>query len=271
MALVLAGCGSDPEPATSADSTGPVTRTPELDAIGVIGHSGATGANSKGDGKDARDNSWATGTNPAVNSVYLRLLADHPALEGHNWNDAESGSDVDSLMFQAETLLAHDPVPDIVLVNSIDNDIECDGNDEANYGAFRTGIDEVLTYLEEGAPGIKVFFVGQPTDVVEYDDVVSQLPGGIDHLTDDGPCGAFTPAGKRDPKAERYLQRLVDAYADLIDEVCVEHEDCATDAGAMQEMPLSAEDLSDDMNHFSVVGLAKEASVAWETLPADWK
>jgi hypothetical protein len=41
---------------------------------------------------DCPDNSWATGTNPAVDSVYQRLLALDPQLAGNNANDAESGT-----------------------------------------------------------------------------------------------------------------------------------------------------------------------------------
>ena len=41
---------------------------------------------------DCPDNSWATGTNPAVDSVYIRLLALNPQLKDHNANDADSGT-----------------------------------------------------------------------------------------------------------------------------------------------------------------------------------
>src|SRR3954468_10749596 len=124
--LGLAGCGSDSTGGTAAStsrgSTGPsrvsVHRTADFDAVGVIGHSGATGANSTGEDTDVRGNSWATGDNPAVDSVYLRLLSDHPALEGHNFNAAEDGPASTALLEQAKQLLAMDPVPDLVLINS---------------------------------------------------------------------------------------------------------------------------------------------------------
>jgi len=46
-------------------------------AIAVLGHSGATGESSDPNKPlhyEARENSWATGTNPAVKSLYRRLL-----------------------------------------------------------------------------------------------------------------------------------------------------------------------------------------------------
>src|SRR3954447_8058310 len=160
LALCLAGTAC-----SSSRTTDTAASTSAFDAIGVIGHSGATGANSEGDGSDVRADSWATGDNPDVDSIYLRLLADHPALKGHNFNTATDGSDASALMGQALQLLAMDPVPDLVLINSIDNDIQCDGTDEGNYDAFETQIYDVLTFLEKKAPGIRVFFVDQWTSV----------------------------------------------------------------------------------------------------------
>jgi hypothetical protein len=274
----LTGCGSDPETGTAAaagTTTGPaavsVDRTAEFDAIGVIGHSGATGANSTGEGPDVPGNSWATGDNPEVDSIYLRLLGDHPALQGHNVNAAEDGTGASALMGQAQQLLQMDPVPDLVLVNSIDNDIRCDGTDEDNYDAFEAQIDEVLTFLQESAPGIRVFFVDQWTTVVHYDDVVAPLPGGMEHGGDSGPCGVFNADGTRNPEGETYLQQQVDTYMDRIISACRGHDDCATDEKAMQDMPLEAADLAPDFDHLSVSGLAKEAAIAWEALPSDWK
>jgi hypothetical protein len=265
LALCLAGtgCGSSRTTDTAASS--------EFDAVGVIGHSGATGANSEGDGSDVRANSWATGDNAGVDSIYLRLLAAHPALKGHNFNTAEDGSDASALMGQAKRLLAMKPVPDLVLINSIDNDIQCDGSDPDNYDTFEGQIDDVLTYMQKRAPGIRVFFVDQWTTVVKYDDLVSTLPNGIAHNAGSGPCGVFAFDGTRNPEAETYLQQQVDTYMDRIIAVCSRHDDCATDNKAMQGLPLEAADLATDFDHLSASGLAKEAAIAWDALPAAWK
>ena len=42
---------------------------------------------------EVRANSWATGTNPKVDSVYLTILAHNPAIKGHNSNYAEAGAE----------------------------------------------------------------------------------------------------------------------------------------------------------------------------------
>ncbi len=91
--LALAACSSSGSTAPSASpgvttstTTAPVSTPGYPDSIVVLGHSGATGANSdpKNLSRDARENSWATGTNPTVNSIYLRVLAKNPAAVSHN-------------------------------------------------------------------------------------------------------------------------------------------------------------------------------------------
>ena len=63
------------------------TNDNDQNPVGVIaiGHSGMTGEGSDPTrpGQDARENSWATGTAPEVNSVYERLLAVRPETAGH--------------------------------------------------------------------------------------------------------------------------------------------------------------------------------------------
>ena len=288
-ALAVAGCGSDDEPTASPTTVAPssqsaepedpgptpthVNRTPELDAIGVIGHSGATGANSNGDGQDVAANSWVTGDNPAVNSIYLRLLADHPGLEGHQWNEAIDGSDVTSLMGQAQAVLAHDPVPDLVFIVSIDNDVRCDGSDEDNYDDYEAGVTRVVDYLQGSAPGMKIFLSDTPLSVHDYDAVVLKKDGGEAHISDPGsPCNPIND-GAVDPAGEAYQQQVFDGYYARLEHICAQRTDCATDQGVLQSKAFEAtpQDISDDLNHFTVTGLAKEAAIVWDVLLPAWK
>src|SRR4051794_14135573 len=152
----------------SPSATSPVARTSRLDAIAVIGHSGATGYDSTGTDGDVLANSWATGTNPKVASIYERLLAAHPRLRDHAYNAAVGGSDSNDLMNQAESLLGHDPVPDIVFIQSIDNDLQCDGSDAQNLSAFNSRVADVVTFLQQSIPEVKIYFDDQAVDVHHY-------------------------------------------------------------------------------------------------------
>ena len=89
--------------ATTPDTTLPSTGDGPVGVI-AIGHSGLTGENSDPDrpGQPALENSWATGTNPDVNSIYLRLVAARPETEGHVANTAEGGAPASRLADQAE-------------------------------------------------------------------------------------------------------------------------------------------------------------------------
>jgi hypothetical protein len=95
-ALVLTGCGAQrgaasaptattaavaSTPAATPAAAPPASATPGYpSSVAVLGHSNATGEGSDPAQPHAviRANSWATGTNPAVNSVYLRILAKTP-------------------------------------------------------------------------------------------------------------------------------------------------------------------------------------------------
>lgn len=87
-----------PSPTSSPDAPGatPAADTRRLDSVAVLGHSGATGTQSDPDDPDrnATENSWATGTNPRVRSIYQRLLSTHPHLRGHHYNQAVNGATV---------------------------------------------------------------------------------------------------------------------------------------------------------------------------------
>ena len=96
----------------------------------VLAHSGATGYDSdpRQPRTDIKANSWATGTNRAVNSVYLRILAKNPRIKGHNVNLAEDGATVVELLQQAKRAVTLKPKPELVLVQIMDNDIRLSGD-----------------------------------------------------------------------------------------------------------------------------------------------
>jgi hypothetical protein len=254
--------------ASSSPSRG--ADTPALDSIVVLGHSGTTGYDSDPSqpGADIRENSWATGTNPRVRSIYTRLLATHPALEGHTTSLGVDGSTVDDLAAQVDAMVALDPMPDVVIIQTIDNDIRCDGTDDVNRPAFGHTLDRVLTTIDEQDPGAQVFLVSQWASVRTYVDAVKEYPSAVSESSGDGPCDTFTFGGKVRPAGIVSLQRLVDAYFATVQKVCHAHPRCWTDGGAMQQMPVRRSYLTDDLSHLSVRGHAVMARYAWAALPA---
>jgi hypothetical protein len=233
----------------------------------VLGHSGTTGYNSDPNSPngDAPANSWATGANPEVNSVYQRILAKNPAAKGHAKTFGVDGSAVDSLVDQELKAAAFEPPPGLVLIQSIDNDIQCDGTDPQNYGPFRRTLTKVLDAVTRDLPDADIFFVDQWANVKEYDRAAIHV--NPDSLTGTGPCDVVNSAtGKLDAKREVYLQGLVDHYFAIIVDVCRQYPTCRTDEGAMQKMQLEPADLTSDASHLSVAGQHKMAAIAFAAL-----
>jgi hypothetical protein len=262
--------GTPSPTATPSASDKPVVSTPKLDSMVVLGHSGTTGAESVPGSPepDTRSNSWATGTNPKVNSIYRRLVATHPALKGHSISLGVDGSPADALFAQVDAMLQRDPVPDLVIIQTIDNDIRCDGTDPATEKAFGKTLDEVLDKIYANDRYAQVFFVDQWASVQTYTDFIKDDPSLVANNSGTGPCDAFTEQGRARPQAMAYLQNIVNGYFAQILRVCAAHRSCYTDKGHMQDLPLREGDLTPSGNHLTVQGLRTMAAYAWAALPA---
>ncbi len=262
-AVLCASCSSG----SGSSGALPTADSSYPSSIVAIGHSGLTGYDSDPDvpATDVRANSWATGANPEVDSVYQRIVALNPAAKDHAANFAIDGSGVDSLVDQEKQAAAVTPTPGLVIIQSIDNDIKCDGSDPQNYGPYRQKLTGVMDSLTRDLPNADIFFVSQWADVKEYDRVARSIDPS--HITGTGPCDPIDlETRKLDPKHEAYLQHLVDHYWGIVTEVCAQYPTCRTDKGVMQTMRLEKRDLASDLNHLSVAGHAKMAALAWQAL-----
>ena len=276
--VALAGCegpGSEPTGRTDAETATPTQTAapgPERkwtrgypNSIAVLGHSGATGENSAPDqpGVEVRENSWATGTNPEVNSVYLRILERNPAIEGQNVNYAEAGATIDQVAAKADRLLGDDPDTDLILIQVMDNDLTCP-LDTTALDDFRARVIAMLQNLDRSAPNSSLFVVSQFGSVPTYarsltrDERASQ--GGT------GPCDFMTPTGDIARKKVRRLERAIHAYEGTLKAACEQAQRCSYDSGAFAGIVDRREYLSDDFNHLSIEGHAKAAAVTWNAM-----
>ncbi len=260
------------QPSASPSALGPPQSETYPNAIVVMGHSGTTGAESDPDspGTDARENSWATGDNPAVNSIYTRLLALNPAVQGHNTNLGVDGTNTDGLAAQVDQALALDPLPDLFMIQEVDNDIRCDGTDRDNYPHFAQNVTQALTRITEAAPDATVLLVSSPPGTVEnYGAVAVELPGGKANNTGTGPCDLFSPSGKAVPAHWRYQEKVILGYQGQLADVCQKFPSCVYDGGALYRMPVTAEDFATNGNHLTIAGHAKQAELEWGVLGLD--
>ena len=276
--LLGAGCSTTSTPSSEPDTSpssepAPTPHLSPLDSIAVIGHSGATGiqADPTEPKRSASELSWATGESPEVDSIYRRLLASHPALQGHNANLAVNGAKVGGLLGQVDRLLAVKPTPDVVLVQILDNDMRCDGTDPANYGPFGSTIDDVLDRLTGEIPAVQVYFVSPWANADLWTDWVAGHPDKRRRNSGTGPCAVFDAEGRRRPAGIRSQQEIIDSYRAEIATACAAYAGCFTDEGAELSFVPTDADVAADLAHLSVAGHHKYAAIAWQALPGEIK
>jgi hypothetical protein len=279
-AAALAGCGgSDSKPSastTASPSTARATPTPAPaparkrtrgypNSMAVLGHSGSTGENSDPDqpGVEVRENSWATGTNPKVNSLYLRLLEHNPAIEGHAVAYSEGGASIVEVATQADRLLEDDPKADLIVIQVMDNDMTCPV-ERAALSDFRTQLAATLTKLGRGAPNSSQFMVSQFGSVPTYARSLTREQRAAQAGT--GPCDFMTPSGTIAPTKLVRLENAIHAYEGALEAACDRVRQCTYDGGAFGRSGDRREYVSSDSNHFSIKGHAKAAAVAWAAM-----
>jgi hypothetical protein len=254
----------DPAPARSAAAY--------PSAMVVLGHSGATGFGSEPGHpfRDAPANSWATGTDPAVKSVYSRILARNPAIRGHNANLAQAGATLKELATQVRKAVTLKPKPQLVLVlvQIMENDIECDGGDESRYADFQAQLATSLGLLAKGLPKARILVVSKWGTLASYVKAVQSLGMGARLMhAGKGPCSIFAPkTGRVVPENLAYVRKITNGYHAQLAAACAQVATCRYDGGAASRITVTADDLSVRLQHLSVRGQAKLAAAIWSTL-----
>lgn len=229
----------------------------------VLGHSGAIAYNSDPDqpGVEVRSNSWATGTNPEVNSVYQRILAENPAVEEHAFNVAQGGATVDDLRIQANQAI--DREADLILIQIGENDVDCPATKDG-LESFRTSFEAALEVIAQGLPNSRIFVVSQFGRPRTY--AIALTPAEREFIGGTGPCDVLNFSGRLVPAKAARLENTVDAYNAQLAAACKRFQQCQYDGGAFANVRIRREYLSSDFEHLSVEGLAKAADVAWTAL-----
>jgi len=195
-----------------------------------------------------------------VKSLYLRILAHNPAIKGHNFNLAINGSKVDSLLLQAKKAVTLKP--DLVVIQSIDNDITCD---DIGYKRFGSAFARVLDVLATGAPDARIFVVSQFGSPGAYAKALTlkqrmRSGGGA------GRCDFISATGAIIPTRLAYLDKVIHRYEAAVAAACKNVASCRYDGGAFGAAVHRPAYISHDLAHFSVQGHAKAAAVAWSAL-----
>ena len=244
-----------PSASPSVDLTHPV-------GVIAIGHSGLTGEGTGPSSQAAPANSWATGTEPGIDSVYLRMVDALPETEGHVANTAMGGATAGMLPSQALVALKSVPAPALAIIQTVDNDILCDASNVAAVGA---SVADALKLIHDASPETKILVAGQlgRPSVSYVKELVAHDPSIKAGLTWNDPCTFYDASGKIHEAGFETLTKAIDAYEAETARVCAAVPNCVTDGGVRKAWIDKIDLFSPDYAHLNAKGQAAEAELIW--------
>jgi lysophospholipase L1-like esterase len=276
-ALCVSAAGASPAVASPA-KVGPPT------AIDALGDSITRGFNSQGVGcgplADCPANSWATGTNAAVNSYYSRVKALNPSVllarpttsATVGGNDAVTGAKMAGLPAQAANAVNAPNKPDQVLILLGANDV-CTSSEATmtSVESFRTNLTNGLNILSAGLPDARIDVSSIPNIYnlwnVLKGNVAAQLTWTFGRICQSMLANPTSTAQADADRRARVQQRNI-AFNDTLRDVCAQYIHCHYDGGAAYAIPFAASDVGTlDFFHPNTNGQAKAAATAWATGP----
>ncbi|MFD3539298.1 SGNH/GDSL hydrolase family protein [Streptomyces sp. NPDC058662] len=218
---------------------------------------------------DCPEVSWATGNDPAVRSLAMRLLGD-AAAPSRSWNYAVTGSRMADLPAQLTAAAGH--APDLVTVMVGSNDA-CRPTvaSMTPVADFKAGFETALAGLRAASPSTQVYVSSVP-DLQRLWEQGKDTPMvrqvwklGICQSMLADPLSAATGATAR---REQVRARVVE-YNEVLREVCAKDALCRYDGGAVFQYPFSADQLSRwDWFHPGRDGQARLAELAHRQVTA---
>jgi hypothetical protein len=238
-------------------------------SVVILGDSRGTGddSNPNSPNTDAPSNDWATGTNPAVDSVYLRLLARDPAIKGHNYKLAQDGSNVDALAHkQAPRAVKLTPAPQLFLISTGGNDITACPAPAAAVKAYGTTLAKALSVLAKGAPQSHTFIVSQWGSPATYATALPPVDRQQVRGNTPASCTFFDSNGRVMPTKMAQLEATIQSYDAEARAVCARFSHCRYDGGAWGHVVDQLSYFSENLSELSIAGQAKAAAVAWAAM-----
>lgn len=216
---------------------------------------------------DCPEASWATGTDPAVNSLALRLLG-AGRVAGNSWNLARTGARVAALPEQMARAAAERPELVTVMIGAND---ACRPTPAGMtpVADFRRSFEAALTRLRKDAPEAQVYVASVP-DLHRLWDTGRANPL-VRRVWELGVCGSMLAdpedLGATAKERRTAVRDRVVAYNEVLAEVCAADELCRYDGGAVFGFRFDASLLSTwDWFHPSRDGQARLAELAYRRI-----
>lgn len=283
---------------------GPAQATKVPRTMAALGDSITRGYNTSGPGcptgpgLDCPKNSWATGTNPAVDSVRERLDAISPQ-PLTAYNDAVSGAKAINLLSQAQVAVSQDP--DFVLIEIGANDA-C-ASTPTPTATFQDQVRETLETLVAGNKHVYIQLMSIP-DINQLRTIFTEPPDPnaltrweAFHVCQGLLANPLSTEPADEARREAFRDQVM-AYNAALAEVCAEFKRCIWDGEAVFDSSFSTADVANVTNtegidifpfnavpvfgpgypnstadyfHPSISGQAKLAEAAWSTTFNDWR
>lgn len=237
-------------------------------SIAALGDSDSTGYDSAIVNRDSRENSWSSGSNPAVQSHYVRILAANPKIKSHNDNFAVDGSGTVDLIRQAR--LAANEHAEYVTIETGGNDI-CQPGKPMPLATFKANYVKALRVLAAGVPNARIFVTSDPWANPALDAVFGPYQVAHGYVSDGSTCDPdFDAKGVPDPAREAAFTRLEDTYQAAVASACRQFIHCRFDGGVLRSLVPVMTDFSYltatdpyAYTHPSIQGHAKMAGASW--------
>jgi lysophospholipase L1-like esterase len=216
---------------------------------------------------DAPANSWSTGTNGTVQSLYLRILANNPAINGRNYNAARSGAKMVDLAGQAATVNGLQVEYITILMGA--NDV-CTSSEATmtSVETFRTQFQSAMQTLASGSPNARIYVTSVP-NIYNLWSVLKGNSSARATWSFFGICQSMlaNPLSTNQTdvaRRERVRQRNIDFNTQL-QQVCAQYPQCRFDNNAVFNTTFVPSDVSTrDYFHPSLAGQTKLANVTWQ-------
>ncbi|MDC2948334.1 SGNH/GDSL hydrolase family protein [Streptomyces heilongjiangensis] len=271
--LAVTGCdatgGNSPGPeGTGAKARPSASPTPAWDStprsLAAVGDSITRGFDACSVLSDCPEVSWATGSDASVDSLAVRLLGRTGAAE-RSWNYAVTGARMADLPHQVARAVTRRPELVTVMIGANDA-CRATADEMTPVADFRADFEDAMDTLRDSLPKAQVFVASVPDLKRLWSEGRTNPLGkqvwklGICPSMLADPDVLTTAATKR----RETVQSRVEAYNDVLREVCAEDRHCRYDGDAVFDYRFGQAQLSQwDWFHPSVDGQARLAEIAY--------
>jgi len=155
------------------------------------------------------------------------------------------------------------PEPQLVLIQTIDNDMRCDGTDEAHIDAVGASVAEALNLIADASPMTQILVVsiiGRPATLAA---AFGDEPSWVADHSGTGMCDLFDAAGQPNEENIARLTAIIEGYEAEVARVCAAVPQCIDDSGALAGLVPDINEYSGDAVHLSAAGHARVAETIW--------